>query len=105
AVSGRQATPSGVEAGTFHEPGDQTRKEHSMTIDATSAQRRPGADPDPSTHRRRRRPRGWLVLLAAVAAVVVATVVVIQLLPNAADGPAVAGVTIVALPGNPCHTT
>src|SRR5918993_736101 len=50
-----------------------------MTIDATSAQRRPGADPDPSTQGRRRRPRWWLVLLAAVAAVAVATVVVIQI--------------------------
>jgi plastocyanin len=74
-----------------------------MTIDTTSARRRPGADPDPSTQRRRRRPRWWMVLLAAVAAVVVTTVVVIQLLPNAADGPAVAGVTTVEMRGNRFH--
>jgi plastocyanin len=82
---------------------NQTRKGHSMAIDATSAQRRPGADPDPSTQRRRRRPRRWLVLLAAVAAVAVATVVVIQLLPNAADGPAVVGTTQVTMRGNRFH--
>jgi plastocyanin len=86
-----------VEAGIVHAPGDQTRKEHSMTIDATSAQRRPGADADLSTQGRRRRPRWWLVLLAVVAAAVVATVVVIQLLPNAADGPPVVGATQVAM--------
>jgi plastocyanin len=80
-----------------------TRKEHSMTIDATSAQRRPGADAELSTQRRRRRPRWWIVLLAAVAAVIVATVVVIQLLPNAADGPAVAGVTTVEMRANRFH--
>ena len=74
-----------------------------MTIDATSAHRRPGADSDPSTQRRRRRPRWWMVLLAAVAAVVVATVVVIQLLPDPADGPAVVGATRVALRGNRFH--
>jgi plastocyanin len=74
-----------------------------MTSDATSAHRRPRGDPDPSRQRRRRRPRWWLVLLAAVAAVVVATVVVIQLLPNPADGPPVAGVTIVELRGNRFH--
>jgi plastocyanin len=71
-----------------------------MTIDATSARRRPGADSDRSTRGRRRRPRWWIVLLAAVAAVALATVVVIQLLPNAADGPAVAGVTTVEMRGN-----
>src|SRR4029453_13373229 len=43
-----------------------------MTIDATSAHQRPGADPDRSTQGRRRRPRWWMVLLGAVAAVVVA---------------------------------
>src|SRR4029450_1232282 len=79
-----------VEAGIVHVPGDQTRKEHSMTIDATSAHRRPSADADLSTQGRRRRPRWWMVLLAVVAAVVVATVVVIQLLPNSRDGPPVA---------------
>ena len=55
-----------------------------MTIDATSARRRPGADSDQSTQGRRRRPRWWLVLLAAVA---VATVVVIQLLPKPLTAP------------------
>jgi plastocyanin len=74
-----------------------------MPIDATSAHRRPGADPDPSTPGRRHRPRWWMVLLAAVAAVVVATVVVIQLLPNAADGPPVVGATQVALRDNRFH--
>ena len=74
-----------------------------MTIDATSAHRRPGADSDPSTRGRRRRPRWWMVLLAAVTAVVVATVVVIQLLPNAADGPPVVGATHVALRDNRFH--
>ncbi len=74
-----------------------------MTIDATSAHRRPGADPDPSTRGRRRRPRWWMVPLAAVAAVVVATVVVIQLLPNAADGPPVVDATHVALRDNRFH--
>jgi plastocyanin len=83
--------------------GDQARKEHSMTIDATSAHRRLGADSDLSTQRRRRRPRWWVVLLAAVAAVVVATVVVIQLLPNAADGPPVVGATQVAMRGSRFH--
>ena len=74
-----------------------------MTIDATSAQRRSGADAERSTQRRRRWPRWWIVLLAAVAAVIVATVVVIQLLPNAADGPAVAGVTTVEMRANRFH--
>jgi plastocyanin len=73
-----------------------------MTIDATSAHRRPGADSDRSTQPRRRRPR-WRIVLLAVAAVVVAAVVVIQLLPNAADGPAVAGVTTVEMRGNRFH--
>jgi plastocyanin len=73
-----------------------------MTIDASSAHRRPGADSDLSTQRRRRRSRWWIVLLA-VAAVVVATVVVIQLLPNAADGLAVAGVTTVEMRDNRFH--
>jgi hypothetical protein len=59
-----------------------------MAIEATSAQRPPGEDSDPSTQRRRRRPRWRLVLLAAVATIVAAAaVVVIQLLPNPADGP------------------
>ena len=74
-----------------------------MTIDATSAHRRPGADPDPPTQRRRRRPRWRMVLLAAVATVVVATVVVIQLLPNPADGPPVVGATQVTLRDNQFH--
>jgi plastocyanin len=74
-----------------------------MTIDATSAHQRPGADPDRSTQGRRRRPRWWMVLLGAVAAVVVATVVVIQLLPNAADGPPVVGATQVAMRDSRFH--
>ena len=74
-----------------------------MTIDATSARRRPDADSDHSTQGRRHRPRWWMVLLAAGAAVVVATVVVIQLLPSPADGPAVVGATRVALRGNRFH--
>jgi plastocyanin len=74
-----------------------------MAIDATSAHRRPGADPDPPTQRRRRRPRWRMVLLAAAATVVVATVVVIQLLPNPADGPPVVGATQVALRDNRFH--
>jgi plastocyanin len=74
-----------------------------MTIDASSARPRSGGDAELSTPRRRRRPRWWRVLLAAVAAVVVATIVVIQLLPNAADGPAVAGVTTVEMGGNRFH--
>jgi plastocyanin len=68
-----------------------------MATEATSAHRPPGADPDPSTQRRRRRPRWWVILLAAVATIAVAAVVVIQLLPNPADGPAVAGATRVVL--------
>ena len=71
-----------------------------MTIDATSARRRPDADSDHSTQGRRHRPHWWMVLLAAV---VVATVVVIQLLPSPADGPAVVGATRVALRGNRFH--
>ena len=68
-----------------------------MTIDTTSAHRRPDADPDLSTQGRRRRPRWWVILLAAIATIVVAVVVVIQLLPNPADGPATVGATRVAL--------
>ena len=68
-----------------------------MTIDTTSAHRRPDADPDLSTQGRRRRPRWWVILLAAIATIVVAVVVVIQLLPNPADGPAADGATRVAL--------
>jgi plastocyanin len=71
-----------------------------MATDATSAHRRPAADPDPSRQRRRRRPRWWLVLLAAV---VVATVVVIQLPPDPADGPPVVGATQVTLRDNRFH--
>jgi plastocyanin len=70
-----------------------------MTIDATSARRPPGADADHSTQPRRRRPR-WRIVLLAVAAAAVATVAVLQLLPDAADGPAVAGVTTVAMRDN-----
>lgn len=72
-----------------------------MAIDATSADRRPGGEPAPSTPGGRRRPRRWLVLLVALAAVAVAAAaVVVQLLPDPADGPAVAGATSVGMRGN-----
>ncbi len=74
-----------------------------MLIDATSAQRRAGPDPTPSTRRRRRGPRWWVILLVAAAAVAVATVVVIQLLPSSADGPPVVGATSVQLRDNRFH--
>jgi plastocyanin len=74
-----------------------------MAIDASSADRRAAQDPTQPTPRRRRRPRWWAILLAVVVAVAVGAVVVIQLLPNPADGPAVAGVTSVELRGNRFH--
>jgi plastocyanin len=75
-------------------------KEHPMAIDATSADRRPGGEPAPSTPGRRRRPRWWLILLVAVVAVAIAGVVVVLLLPDPADGPAVAGATSVGMRNN-----
>jgi plastocyanin len=74
-----------------------------MAIDAASADRRPGADPSPPPPRRRRGPRWWVILLAAVVAVAAGAVLVVQLLPDPADGPAVAGVTTVELRGNRFH--